>query len=138
LNAPVDVPPDMPGPVTESAEAAQDASLRKIAHEGIEYLRHLMQLFLGEVTIARGSFVRLLAAGAIIPILVLTIWATLNLLLGAFVTRWLGDLIYGYLGILLINAALVAVLLMSVRRWKRDLTLPRSRDALARLLERIR
>ncbi|MEP6483928.1 MAG: hypothetical protein ABJB01_05720 [Rudaea sp.] len=134
----MDPPPEMPGPSTESAESAEEASLRKIAHEGIEYLRHLTQLFLGEVKIARGSFVRMLAAGAFIPVLLLTIWATLNVLLAALVARGLGDPIYGYLAILLVNGVLVAFLLASLRRWKRDLTLPRSRDALARLLERIR
>jgi hypothetical protein len=138
VNVPVDVPPDIPGPATDQAESAEEASLRKIAHEGIEYLRNLTQLFLGEVKIARGSFVRMLVAGALIPVFLLTIWTTLNVLLAALVARWLGDAIYGYLAILLINGLLVAIMVMSLMRWKRDLTLPRSRDALARLLERIR
>jgi len=37
-----------------------------------------------------------------------------------------------------LNGILVWLFLMGLKRWKRDLTLPRSRDALARLLERIR
>ena len=141
MNVPVEVPPEIPGPVTEPADPAEndaDASLRKIAHEGIEYLRNLTQLFLGEVKIARGSFVRMLAAGALIPVFLLTIWTALNVLLAALVARWLGDAIYGYIAVVLINGLLVGVLVMNLLRWKRDLTLPRSRDALARLLERIR
>ena len=93
---------------------------------------------MGEVQIARGSFVRMLVAGALIPVFLLTIWAALNLLLAALVARWLGDWIYGYVSILVINAALVGILVFGLLRWKRDLTLPRSREALVRLLERIR
>ncbi len=139
MTTPVDVPPEIPAPAaTDGGESAEEASLRNIAHEGIEYVRHLVQLFLGEVEIARGSFTRMLLAGAFIPLLLLTIWAALNLLLAALVARWLHDWIYGYLAILLVNGALVAWLTMGLLRWKRDLSLPRTRDALARLLERIR
>ena len=139
MNAPVDAP-EIPTPAADAApaESAEDASLRKIAHEAIEYVRHLAQLFLGEVQIARGSFARLLLAGALIPVFLMTIWAALNLLLAALVARWLGDWIYGYLFILIINVALVLTFVFGVLRWKRDLTLPRSREALVRLLERIR
>jgi hypothetical protein len=135
-SGPVELPPDAPPPV-ETSETAQETSLRDIAHEGIEYLRNLAQLFLGEVEIARGSFTRLLIAGALIPVFLLTIWAALNLLLGALVARWMQDWLYGYLAILIVNVALVALFVVGVKRWKRDLTLPRSRAALARLLEKI-
>jgi hypothetical protein len=135
-SGPVELPPETPSPA-EPSETAQDASLRDIAHEGIEYLRNLAQLFLGEVEIARGSFTRLLIAGALIPVFLLTIWSALNLLLGALVARWLQDWLYGYLAILIVNVALVTVFVIGVKRWKRDLTLPRSRAALARLLEKI-
>jgi hypothetical protein len=142
VNVPVDAP-EIPTPAPDAAhvsptESAEDASLRKIAHEAIEYARHLIQLLMGEVQIARGSFVRILVAGALIPVFLMTIWAALNLLLAALVARWLGDWIYGYLSIFVINAALVGILVLGLVRWKRDLTLPRSRAALARLLERIR
>jgi hypothetical protein len=135
-SGPVELPPETSSPA-EPSETAQDASLRDIAHEGIEYLRNLAQLFFGEVEIARGSFTRLLIAGALIPVFLLTIWAALNLLLGALVARWLQDWLYGYLAILIVNVALVTVFVIGVKRWKRDLTLPRSRAALARLLEKI-
>jgi hypothetical protein len=134
---PVGLPPETPPPV-ETSDASQEASLRDIAHEGIEYLRNLAQLFFGEIEIARGSFTRLLIAGALIPVLLLTIWATLNILLAALVARWLHDWMYGYLAILIVNVALVAAFVIGVKRWKRDLTLPRSRAALARLLEKLR
>ena len=136
-NRPTDLPPDASIP-PETNEAVDEASLRNIAHEGIEYLRNLVQLFLGEVEIARGSFKRLLVAAVLIPVFSLTIWATLNVLLGALVARWLHDWLYGYLAILIVNLALVGAFFVGVMRWKRDLTLPRSRAALARLLERIR
>jgi len=136
-SGPVELPPETPPPV-ETSEAAQETSLRDIAHEGIEYLRNLAQLFLGEIEIARGSFTRLLIAGALIPVLLLTIWATLNILLAALVARWLQDWMYGYVAILIVNVALVAAFVIGVKRWKRDLTLPRSRAALARLLEKLR
>jgi hypothetical protein len=137
-HGPTDLPPDASIPPAETNETADEASLRNIAHEGIEYLRNLVQLFLGEVEIARGSFKLLLIAAVLIPVFSLTIWATLNVLLGALVARWLHDWLYGYLAILIVNLALVGVFFVGVLRWKRDLTLPRSRAALARLLERIR
>lgn len=142
-SAPVDdrqseFPPGASIPPTETSEAVEDASLRNIAHEAIEYLRNLTQLFLGEVEIARGSFKRLLVAAVLIPVFSLTIWAVLNVLLGALVARWLHDPIYGYLAILIVNIALVVACVIGMLRWKRDLSLPRSRAALARLLERIR
>lgn len=136
-SGPVELPPDTAPPV-DTSEAAQETSLRDIAHEGIEYLRNLAQLFLGEIEIARGSFTRLLIAGALIPVFLLTIWAALNLLLAALVARWLQDWLYGYIAILIVNGALVTAFVIGVRRWKRDLTLPRSRAALARLLEKLR
>jgi hypothetical protein len=137
-NRPVDLPQETPVPPADTTETVEEASLRNIAHEGIEYLRNLVQLFFGEVEIARGSFKRLLVAAVLIPVFSLTIWATLNVLLGALVARWLHDWLYGYLAILIVNLALVGVFFVGVLRWKRDLTLPRSRAALARLLERIR
>ncbi len=142
MNVPVDAP-EIPTPASAEAEAppkesAEEASLRKIAHEAIEYGRHLVQLFISEVQIARGSFVRMLVAGALIPVFLMTIWAALNLLLAALVARWLGDWLYGCLSILIINTALVGIFVLGLLRWKRDLTLPRSREALVRLLERIR
>jgi hypothetical protein len=141
VNTPVESPelaaaPDEPAAVTPAG--VDDATFAKLAHEVTEYLRNLLQLFLGEVQIARGSVVRMLIAGALIPVFLLTIWAALNLLIAAIVSRVLNDWIYGYLAILLLNGIFVALLVMGLKRWKRDLTLPRSRDALARLLERIR
>jgi hypothetical protein len=115
-----------------------DAAFTKVVQDGADYVRTLLHLFLGEVQIARGSFVRMLAAGALIPVFLLTIWSALNLLVAAIVARVLGDWIYGYLAILLLNGILVWVSVRALKRWKRDLTLPRSRDALARLLERIK
>ncbi len=119
-------------------DSVDDASFAKLVQEGADYVRTLLQLFLGEVQIARGSFVRMLIAGALIPVFLLTIWSALNLLIAAIVARVLNDWIYGYLSILLLNGILVWLAVMGLKRWKRDLTLPRSRDALARLLERIK
>jgi hypothetical protein len=139
----VSTPVETPEPVAEPATAApgqsvDDATFAKLVHEGAEYVRTLLHLFLGEVQIARGSFVRMLVAGALIPVFALTIWSALNLLVAAIVARVLNDWIYGYLSILLLNAVLVWIAVKGLKRWKRDLTLPRSRDALARLLERIK
>jgi len=122
-------PPPLPG---------DDATFARVVHDGADYVRTLLHLFLGELQIARGSFVRMLVAGALIPVFLLTIWSALNLLVAAIVSRLLNDWIYGYLSILLLNGILVWVSVMALKRWKRDLTLPRSRDALARLLERIK
>jgi hypothetical protein len=142
----VSTPVETPEPVAALDEAAvipppvaaDDATFAKLAHEGAEYVRTLLHLFLGEVQIARGSFVRMLVAGALIPVFLLTIWSALNLLVAAIVARVLNDWIYGYLTILVLNGILVWLAVKGLKRWKRDLTLPRSRDALARLLERIR
>jgi hypothetical protein len=125
-------------PVASPPLSGGDAAFTKVVKDGADYVRTLLHLFLGEVQIARGSFVRMLAAGALIPVFLLTIWSALNLLVAAIVARVLGDWIYGYLAILLLNGILVWVSVRALKRWKRDLTLPRSRDALARLLERIK
>jgi hypothetical protein len=141
----VSTPVETPEPVAAAEAAAvpppaaaDDATFARLVQEGAEYVRTLFHLFLGEVQIARGSFVRMLVAGALIPVFLLTIWSALNLLVAAIVSRLLNDWIYGYLTILLLNGILVWLAVMGLKRWKRDLTLPRSRDALARLLERIR
>ena len=125
-------------PVAPPPASGGDATFATVVQEGAEYVRTLLHLFLGELQIARGSFVRMLVAGALIPVFLLTIWSALNLLVAAIVSRLLNDWIYGYLSILLLNGILVWVSVMAMKRWKRDLTLPRSRDALARLLERIK
>ena len=125
-------------PVAPSPQAGDDATFAKVVHDGADYVRTLLHLFLGELQIARGSFVRMLVAGALIPVFLLTIWSALNLLVAAIVSRVLNDWIYGYLTILLLNGILVWVSVKALKRWKRDLTLPRSRDALARLLDRIK
>jgi hypothetical protein len=142
VSTPVDTPElDLAAsgePAPPPPPAADDASFAKLAHEGVEYARTLLELFLGEVQIARGSFVRMLVAGALIPVFLLTIWTALNLLVAAIVARVLGDWMYGYITILVLNGILVWLSVMGLKRWKRDLTLPRSRDALARLLERIK
>ena len=119
-------------------DVGDDATFTKLVQEGADYVRTLLHLFLGELQIARGSFVRMLVAGALIPVFLLTIWTALNLLVAASVSRLLNDWIYGYLSVLLLNGILVWLSVMALKRWKRDLTLPRSRDALARLLERIK
>lgn len=142
MNIPVETPalsaaPGEPVPVPPG-DVANEATFAKLAQEGVDYARGLLQLFLGEVQIARSSLLRMVIAGALIPVFLLTIWAALNLLLAAIVARLLNDWIYGYLAILLLNGILVGVLVMRLKHWKRDLALPRSRDALARLLERIR
>jgi hypothetical protein len=142
----VSTPVETPEPAAASGDpvaalppdTVDDATFAKLVHEGAEYVRALLHLFLGEVQIARGSFVRMLVAGALIPVFLLTIWSALNLLVAAIVARVLDDWIYGYLSILLLNGILVWIAVTGLKRWKRDLTLPRSRDALARLLERIK
>jgi len=142
VNTPVETPEPVATPEhiagAPPPEAVDEATFAKLIHEGGEYVRGMLHLFLGEVQIARGSFVRMLVAGALIPVFLLTIWSALNLLIAAIVSRLLNDWIYGYLSILLLNGILVWVSVMALKRWKRDLTLPRSRDALARLLERIK
>ena len=125
-------------PVAPPPQPGDDATFAKLVQEGADYVRTLLHLFLGELQIARGSFVRMLVAGALIPVFLLTIWTALNLLVAATVSRLLNDWIYGYLSVLLLNAILIWLSVMALKRWKRDLTLPRSRDALARLLERIK
>lgn len=133
---PEDPPQDSDPPVAEEADAQTAASLTTLAQEGIEYLRNFVQLLLGETALAGNSLRRLLVSALVVPAIVLSTWLALNALVAALLQRWLQDWIAAVAIVLVFDVATLALFWLAMRRWWRDLSLPRSRAAIARLMDR--
>jgi hypothetical protein len=128
--------PETRPPVAESSDAESAASLTTLAHEGIEYLRNFLQLLLGETALAGSSLRRLFISALVVPAIVLSTWLTLNALLVALLEKWLHGWIIPIVIVLVFDVVTLALFLLSMRRWWADLSLPRSRAAIARLMDR--
>lgn len=133
---PEDSPQETDPPVAEPADAQTEASLTTLAQEGIEYLRNFVQLLLGETALAGNSLRRLLVSALVVPAIVLSTWLALNALVAALLQRWLQDWIAAVAIVLAFDVATLALFWLAMRRWWRDLSLPRSRAAIARLMDR--
>jgi|SRR5882724_797284 len=108
-----------------------------LAHDTSDYVRAWSMLLVSETRLARASVVRLTFAALIIPALMLGICITLDALVAAVLDRWLRDWSSCIAIVLLANLVGLYSLLLGMRRWWRNLSLPRSRDALAHLLQRM-
>ncbi|HEX6833933.1 MAG TPA: hypothetical protein VF132_10415 [Rudaea sp.] len=137
-------PPEPNGGAAGDAQSGQDArpgqidAIVALAHEGTEFLRNFLQLLLGETALAKMSLQRLVIAALIVPSVILTAWLALNALLAVLLERWLQSWIGATVIVLAFDGAIVAVFAIKMLRWWRDLSLPRTRAAIARLLERPR
>jgi hypothetical protein len=118
-------------------EPAPTASVGAVAHDTSEYVRAWSALLASETRLARVSLVRLGLAALIVPALALGICITLDAFLVTVLNRLLGDWSSCLAMVLLANLAGAYGLLVAMRRWWRNLSLPRSRGALAQLLERM-
>ena len=112
------------------------ASLTDLAHQAMDYLRNFLQLLLGETALARSSLKRLLISVLIVPAVVLSAWFAINALLAALLQRWLQNWIASIAIVLVFDIAIIVLFGFVMLRWWRDLSLPRSRAAIARLLDR--
>lgn len=129
-------PQNAEGPPAPPPETESDASIRTLAQEGLDYLRSFLQLVLGETAVARISLRRLLLAALIVPAVALTVWFAFNALIAALIERWLHSWIAAVAIVFVLDIAMLAAFLFLMQRWWRDLSLPRSRAALARLMDR--
>ena len=117
--------------------AADTASLGELARDTSDYFRAWSVLLASETRLARASMIRLGFAALVFPVLALGIWVIFDAFSVAMLDRWLHD--WGSCLAIVLCANLVALygLLVAMRHWWRNLSLPRSRGALAHLLERM-
>lgn len=121
-----------------SEASTQDIELTRLARDASAYVRALGHLALSEAALARVNFVRLLLLALALPAIVFGILLGVDALLAALLLRLLKDWTFAVFGVVVINAALLGVTLLLLRRWWRSLSLPRSRAALSRVLESLR
>jgi hypothetical protein len=121
--------PDLPGDAM--------ASLGDLAHGTSDYARAWSSLFATETQLAGQSAVRLALAALIVPALALGICITVDAFVVVLLMRLLQDWASCIAITLLLDMAALWLLLMAMRRWWRNLSMPRSREALAQLLARL-
>jgi hypothetical protein len=127
-----------PASLSAPEEPTQNAdSIGDLAHDTSAYVRAWSALVSSETRLAGRSAVRLALAALVIPALALAICITVDALLVALLNRWLHDWTSSIAIALTLNLAGLAALLFGMRRWWRNLSLPRSRGALTHLLQRI-
>lgn len=103
----------------------------------VDLLRAWSGLLNSELALARQS-VRLLLLGALaVPIIALGAWLGLCALLVALAQMYTHSLVLALLIGAAVQVLALAVLLRRLRRWSHDLTLPQSRAALLRAVEKM-
>jgi hypothetical protein len=121
--------PGEPAPNTDS--------IGDLAHDTSAYVRAWSVLVTSETRLAGKSALRLALAALAIPALALAICIIVDALVVALLNRWLHDWSSCIAIALLLNLSGLGVLLFAMRRWWRNLSLPRSRGALTHLLRHI-
>jgi len=119
------------------AHAPAAASLGDLAHDTSDYVRAWSALLASESQLARISAIRLVCGALVLPALALAICVSLDGLAATLINRWLKDWSSCIAIVLFANLIGLYTLLICMRRWWRNLSLPRSRGALARLLEHL-
>jgi hypothetical protein len=127
--------PPLPG--ANPAGADRGASLANLAIDTSDYVRAWSALFASEARLAGVSVVRLGLGMLIVPALVLVICISVDALLATLLQRWFQDWASATALVVFFNVACLCGLLAAMRRWWRNLSLPRSRTALGHLLERM-
>jgi len=130
---PVNAAPEQPA--LTGAGAAH--GLGDLAHHTGDYVRAWSELFAGEAQLARVCVNRLLLAAVWTCFLVFGIVITGNVLAAALLERWLTDWASAIALTLLLNFVVLVGLLLAMRAWCRNLSLPRSRRALRHLMQRL-
>jgi hypothetical protein len=127
--------PPLPG--ANPAGADRGASLANLAIDTSDYVRAWSALFASEARLAGVSVLRLGLGMLIVPALVLMICVSADALLVTLLQRWFHDWASATAAVVLFNVVCLVGLLAAMRRWWRNLSLPRSRSALGHLLERL-
>jgi hypothetical protein len=124
----VDAPAESP-PVDTSAEP----SLADLARNTTRYARAWGELVAGEAALARVNLARLLFAVLFIPAIAVGVVLGFDGVLASLLYRAFADWTLAIIGVVIVNLGLLFGVLMLLRHWWRTLSLPRSREALARL-----
>jgi hypothetical protein len=130
-------PVDHAAPAAPQQQTSPVASIGDLAHDTSSYVHAWTTLLGSETQLARVSAVRLAFAALIIPALALAICITFDAFVAALLNRWLHDWSSCIAIVLFADLAALCCLLLGMRRWWRNLSLPRSRRALTQLLERM-
>ncbi|MEO8957831.1 MAG: hypothetical protein ABI304_02730 [Rudaea sp.] len=121
----------------ETRAQATTPSLGDVAHDTSEYVQAWTSLVASETRLARASVARLAISALLIPALALAITLCADALIAAILHRWLHDWSICLGIVLLLNLCGLFGLLVAMRRWWHNLSLPRSRGALSQLIERM-
>ena len=112
-------------------------TLATVAHDTSTYVQAWSELFASEMRLAHVSLVRLGLAALVLPALALGVCITLDAFLVAVLNRFVHDWSSCLGLVLFVNLVAAYGLLVAMRRWWRNLSLPRSRGALTQLLGRM-
>jgi hypothetical protein len=112
-------------------------ALTAVAHDTSAYIQAWSELFASEMRLAHVSLVRLGFAVLVLPALALGICIALDAFLVTVLNRLLHDWSSCLALVLFTNLIAAYGLLVAMRRWWRNLSLPRSRGALTQLLGRM-
>ena len=127
---------------TRTAEAHDGAAADRTADVPIGtavagLLRAWSALFVAELAVAHRSLHWLVFGMVAAPVIGLGVWLGVCALLVAvaqtYTASWTLALLFGAA----VQVLMLALLLQRLRRWSRDLTLPQSRAALSRAMERM-
>ena len=124
-------------PFEQSAQATSTATPGDLRRDASAYVDAWSALFAHETQVAQRSLVRLALAVLVVPAFVLTICVAFDAFIAALANRWLQDWTSGIALALLFDFVALYGLLRMMRAWWRNLSLPRSRHALTRLLGRL-
>jgi hypothetical protein len=126
-----------PPPEQQATAGESEATLGDLAVDSAQFVRAWSALLANETRLAGASMLRLVFGLLVVPALALGICLALDALLATLLQRWLQDWASCIAAVLCFNLACLFGLLVALRRWWRNLSLPRSRAALVRLFEHI-
>lgn len=116
---------------------AADRSAPSIAHDGLRLLLRWYALLEVEISLARQSLRALLFGTLLLPVLVIVLWSSLIGMLTLATHALIGNWLAAMLLVAGLQLVLTLVLLRRLRSWWHDLSLPQSRAALQRALQRL-
>ena len=117
--------------------AGASSRMSDLAHYTGDYVRVWSELFVDEAQLARICANRLLFTALWACFLVFGIVAAGNVLAAILLNRWVHDWASAVALTLLLNSLVLLALLLAMRSWWHNLSLPRSRRALRELMQRL-
>jgi hypothetical protein len=121
----------------KTANTPATPSLGDVAASGSQLLRAWVDLFDREFRLARRSLLYLVVSAVVFPIIAFSAWLALSAALVGILERFTGGWLSALSAVAGVQLIAIGILLLLMRRWWRDLTLPQSRAALVRAMERL-